>query len=76
MEYLRQVISIHKVLVELARVNVVEWPITKNVKGVCGFLSITGYYKKFIKKYSKIARSLVELTKKDGLGGVMRLLKN
>jgi hypothetical protein len=43
--------------------NVREWPAPKNVHDVRSFLGLAGFYRRFVKDYSKIALPLTELTK-------------
>lgn len=45
--------------------SIEEWPTPTNLKGVQSFLGLANYNRKFIKDYSRIAKPLTELTKKD-----------
>jgi hypothetical protein len=41
-----------------------EWPITKDVADIWSFMGFTGYYRRFIKVFSKIAYPITSLQKK------------
>src|SRR5258708_22857893 len=61
----------HWVAADGIRVNpekltaIVDWPIPTTVKDVRAFLGISGYYRKFIQNYSKVAAPLTELLKDE-----------
>ncbi|XP_021723902.1 uncharacterized protein LOC110691289 [Chenopodium quinoa] len=49
-----------------AKINAVsEWPTPKNVTDVRSFLGLAGYYRRFVKDFSKIARPMTTLMKKE-----------
>ena len=65
-EYLGLVIREGEVHMDPSKVEAVRtWPTPKSLREVRGFLGFANFYRRFIKDFSKIARPLHDLTKKD-----------
>jgi len=63
---LRHRVSERGIEVDRAKIEVIEQlPPPTNVKGVRSFLGHAGFYRRFIKDFSRIARSLTNLLAKD-----------
>jgi hypothetical protein len=64
-EYLGVIIGQNKIRMDPRKLKgIADWPVPRNPTEVRQFLGFTGYYRYFMPNYSKIARPLLDLTKK------------
>src|SRR4051812_4096553 len=64
--FLRHIVSKEGIAVDPSKVTAVtEWEPPKNVGEVRSFLGLAGYYRRFIENFSKIAKHMTELLKKE-----------
>jgi hypothetical protein len=60
--YLGHVISNEGITMDPAKVEaIMEWPTSTNVPEVCSFMGLEGYYRWFVKGFSKIENPITEL---------------
>jgi hypothetical protein len=64
--FLGHIVSAEGVTVDPSKVaSVIEWESPKNAGDIWSFLGLAGYYQRFIKNFSKIAKPMTELLKKE-----------
>ncbi|GJW12287.1 putative reverse transcriptase domain-containing protein [Tanacetum coccineum] len=65
-QFLKHVINGNGIHVDPSKIKAVKnWKAPRTTTKVCSFLGLAGYYRRFIKNFSKIAKSLTILTQKS-----------
>ena len=64
--FLGHVVSEEGVAVDSEKITAIsEWPTPKNATEIRSFLGLAGYYRKYVKGFSSIAKPMTQLTGKD-----------
>jgi len=65
-DFLKVVIGLERIKIKKEKVKaVLNWLVPKSVKNVQKFLGLANYYRRFVKRFVKIARLLYELMRKE-----------
>ena len=74
-QYLGHVVTKKGISVDPKKIRAIEdWPIPKDVTDVRSFMGITGYYRRFIEGFSKIANPITSLQKKGKINSFFEKL--
>jgi len=65
-EWLGYIISEEGIEVDKSKIEAnLDWPVPQNTTDILSYLGFTGWYRKFIEKYSHVAAPMTELLKKN-----------